>query len=269
MALENQEADDAAFDAGYSDEVTPTETPAAAPKEPVAEVAPVEVAPVDPLVEIRAQLAKFEQGHSTLAGHIGGLQRTTKELNERLATGLSAATQVADAPTQAQVQAAVASPAKWEKLKGEFPEWADATDENIDAKIAARLGAQQFDPAAFDRMISDRMAGQTNAMRKEIIDSTLDAVLDGWQAEVASPRFTTWLAAQPEPVKALANSDRVGDAARMLKLYDKSINAPAPSAKKPVDARQKRLEAAIAPRGTGGIATPRSELDEFEAGYAS
>ena len=275
MELETQAADDGEFESGYTDAAKPTETPASDVVTPESNATPEPAAvtppPVDPIVEMRAQLEKFQKGHDTLAGHIGNLTRTTKEINDRLAAASAATKQVDDAPSQAQVQAAAGSTAKWEKLKDEFPEWADATDENIDAKISARISAQQTDADAFDRRMSEKVASETAKVRQEMIASTLEVVMDDWQAEVKSPAFAAWLSAQPDTVKAWAESERVGDAARMLKLYDKAKQAtakPAVTNAKTADARQKRLEAAVAPRGSGGAAASRSELDEFEAGYA-
>lgn len=283
MDKEAQAADDAQFESGYTDEQS-TETPTASSEKPESNAAPDPVAneaaaaaevkpePVDPIAELKAQLDKLQKGHDKLAGNVGGLARDTNEIKDRLATGNAAAKSVGDAPTQAQVQAAAASPAKWEKLKDEFPEWASATDEMVDAKIAARLGAQQIDTEAVNRLVSQQLEGQTAKVRQEIISSTLEVVLENWQEEVSTPAFEKWLNAQPAEVKALASSEKVGDAARMLKLYEKAKQAPVPSvpsASKDVDARQKRLQAAVAPKGSGGVASSRSELDEFEAGYAS
>jgi hypothetical protein len=279
MDKEAQAADDAQFESGY-DDVTPTGTPAIDTAKPESNAAPAEAIaetlakpePVDPIVAMQAQLEKFQQGHDKLAGHIGNLTRATKDIADRLATGNAAAKNVGDAPSSSQVQAAAASPAKWEKLKGEFPEWAEATDENIDSKIAARLGAQQIDVDAVNRLVSQQLEGQTARVRQEIVSSTLEVVLENWEDEVKTPAFGKWLDVQVESVKALARSDKVGDAARMLKLYDKAKRAPvqpAASASNNAAARQKRLEAAIAPRGSGGAAASRSEMDDFESGYAS
>jgi hypothetical protein len=254
-------ADDGQFESGYSE---PTETPAQA-KQPEVKEAVAE--PVDPLQAVIARLDKFEASHSTLAGHIGGLQRSQKDMQSTLAAAQAATKTVSDAPTQAQVKDAMTNPAEWDALKNEFPEWATATEKYMDAKLATLRAPQALDPAAIEKIVGERVAGESAAVRKEIIDASLDAVFPDWQVDVKTPAFAAWLKTQPAAIADLGASEKVGDAARMLKLYEMSKQAkPVTEPIKQVSTRQKRIEAAINPKGAGGHAAGSSDVDEFESG---
>jgi hypothetical protein len=283
MAIEQDQAEaDAAFAAGYDDK--PTETPAAVKPEAAAKEDPkpaevkAEPAKEEPVAEptlqdVLARLDKFEQGHGKfqqthdkLAGHIGRLERSYREIESKMATGQAAAKTVDDAPTQAAIKAASDDPQEWSTLKSQYPEWAAATEK----MVAAR--APSFDANAFEAKVNAAIDGKTAEMQSRIIDSSLNAVFPGWRTEVAAPAFAAWMATQADDVKTLSASADIGDAARMLKLYEASKAAPAPAADQQAAAkepspREKRLAAAVNPKGTGGHAPGRTELDEFEAGY--
>lgn len=258
-------ADEAQFDAGYNAQ-EPTETPVPAKEPEPKAVEPKETKPAEPSIkDVISRLEKFEASHSTLAGHIGGLQRSQKEIQERLAAATAATKTVADAPTQAEMKDAMADPQEWAALKASYPEWAKATEQIIDAKVKSRPG---FDPAEVDKIVAERVAGETAAVRREMIDSHLDAIVDGdWNAEVRTEKFAKWFEGQSEAVKALGESSKMTDAAKMLRLYEASKKVPAAEPKKDVSTRQKRFEAAVTPKGAGGHAATNSDLDEFEAGY--
>lgn len=266
MGTETQDAD---FESGYGS--TPTETPAPSAKpettDPTPEPVEVVLAPVDPVKELMARFDKFEAGHNKLAGHIGGLQRTQQEIQTALAAAQAATKTVADAPTQAQVKDAASSPAEWEKLKEGYPDWALATEKLLDSRMPPT-----FDAKAFEDKIMQEMQGKTEAMQEKIVNAALNAVFPGWAKEAKTDAFKAWLAAQPDDVKALSASDEIADAATMLKLYEASKTAkpaPAPTPKPEISAREKRLAAAVNPRGTGGHASGSTDLDEFEAGYSA
>lgn len=263
MGMEDQAADDAQFSAGY--EGKPTETPAAKPADKQ-DAAPAP-APVDPLAELAARFEKIEKSHSTLAGHIGGLQRSQQEIQAALATANAAARTASSAPSQAEVKQAAADPQEWAALKEQYPEWATATEKLVESRQS------NFDAQAFEAAVDKKLEGQSEVMQQKIIDSALGAFFPGWKKEIKSPEFKAWMDAQPDDVKALSQSSDVGDAAQMLKLYDAFKKTP-PAAQKSTpkadtSAREKRLAAAVAPKGTGGHADGASDEDEFEAGYRS
>lgn len=268
-------AAEAAFAGGYDDK--PTGRPAV--EEPEAGAAAVqeeeapkvddqpaaEPAKPDPLADVIARMDKIQQSHDKLAGTLGRVQQTNEQLQAQLAA--KAASAVADAPDQADIKRAVADPAEWASLKQEFPEWGNAFESLLEARMP------KFDADAFEQKVNQAIEGKAATIQAKIIDASLNAVFPGWKQDVASPEFAAWLEAQPDDTKALRNSDDVGDAARVLKLYAGRTAPAAPAAqgepKKDTSARKERFAAAVAPKGTGGHAGGRTELDEFEAGYSS
>ena len=259
-----------AFDSGYDDK--PTETPAAV-VELASELqddapAPAAVETPDPLKDVLARFDKLQQSHDRLAGNLGRVQQNYEQVQLQLTAAQAAQKTVDDAPGKQAMQRAAEDPVKWAALKKEFPDWAEATEE-----LLASRPTQVFDATAFKAELTREMQGQTQAMQEKIIDASLNAVMPGWRSEVAQPGFNTWIGSQPEAIQALRLSDDVGDAARMLKLYDAFKSRPAPAkvdAPKPdTSARTKRLAAAVGPKGSGGYATGTTEADEFEKGYSS
>ena len=270
MSLNNQ-VDDAQFESGYSAEPTETPEPVAKQEDKPEPAAVAEPQAVDQFKEVIARLEKFEKGHATLAGHVGGLQRSQKEIQNTLAAASAASKTVVDAPTQSQVMEAMSDPEEWAGLKSEYPQWALATEKIIDAKVSQIKPQSPIDQAAIDKMVSDRVAGETAAVRTELINSHLDSIVDGdWLKEVNTAQFSQWIDSQSADVKALAESSKTTDAAKMLRLYESHKKAALEQKvepKKDVSTRQKRIEAAINPKGTGGHAANVSELDDFESGY--
>lgn len=279
MSVEDQAAADAAFTAGYDGQ--PTETPVEKvepakdvkdePKAGEAAAEPAKEAQPVTLESLLQRIEKFEQGQGKnsdkLFGHIGRLERSYRELQTAQATGQAAAKTVDDAPSQSAIKAAAEDPQEWATLKSQYPEWAAATEK----MVAAR--APSLDVKAFEDKVYAAIDGKTAEMQSRIIDSSLNAVFPGWRTEVNSDAFKAWMGAQSDEVKALGASDDVGDAARMLKLYDASKTVkpePSPTPTKPeISAREKRLAAAVTPRGTGGHAGGSTDEDEFTAGYNS
>jgi hypothetical protein len=221
------------------------------------------------LTEIIAKLEAIEKRQRNVEGHIGGLTSQQKKLHEAMEAARRAAPD-ADAPSKAQVTQAVANPDKWEKLKGEFPEWAEATEDLLGARLAGVQQGPQVDPAEIDRKLEERLKNATKELRQEIVDATLDGVYPGWKEEVNTESFGKWLEAQPTDVKALAESTSVGDAARMLRLYD-THKQNDPSTRITQERKQKLEAAATLPKG---VRVPKAkspddmspeELWEYEA----
>ena len=224
----------------------PTEKPAAAEKAPVV---------ADPIKEISERLARIEGSHNTLAGHIGGLKRSETEMRQLLAAANAATRKVDNSPSRAELQRAVADPAEWAVLKRQHPAWAAATEKGMDARIAARLAEQAspFDQAAIDRMVAQRVAGETAAVRSEMIDSHLDAIVGSgdWRREINSPAFDAWIQGQRPEVQALADSAKMTDAAKLLRLFEQT-RANTRQADSLTQKRQQTLDSAssVPQRGT-------------------
>lgn len=248
-------SDDSQLEAGYSDA-------------PV--VIPEPVKP-DPLKELSDKFEKLEVRTRNAEGHIGGLNHQQKLLQENLqAASNKAATQVSSAPTQAQVTEAAANPAEWDALKADFPEWSTATEKFLDAKLS-RI---KPDPTAITKLQTEFGTKLDMARYEDALDA-LDVTFEGWRAETSATEpsgaaFRKWMATQTPEVQALADSNKFSAAARMLRLYEKSKVKPVPKVepKPEISTRQRRLEAAVNPRGSGGLdGSARTELDEMEEGY--
>lgn len=201
----------------------------------------------DPVAELAEKMAKLEGQLRNVSGHIGGLNDGQKQLREMLTAANAATAAVKDAPTQQQVKEAMQSPEEWETLKKDFPEWSDATEKFLDAKLAGL--SPSIDPAAIDRIVAERVAKETAAVRSEAVDAHLDGIVDGdWREQVKTEDFNKWMQGQPDDIQALGESAKLTDAARMLRLFVKSKEAN--PAQQIMQQRSAKLDAAAGvPRG--------------------
>lgn len=259
--MNEQEVESADLESGYSDAPEPATAPEPVVAAPVAE---------DPTKALLDRIEKLEARTRNTEGHIGGLNHQQKVLQETLQAASKAASKVDDAPTQAQVTEAMANPAEWESLKGDFPEWASATEKLLEAKISRIPRAQPaVDPQIVARM-EQTFDAKLDAARYEDALDALDATFEGWREYRLTPEFKKWQSEQTPEIQQLGDSRKFSDAAKMLRLYEKSKvkPEPAPDPKDQILTRQRRLQAAVTPRGSGGNDTARrTELDEMEEGY--
>jgi len=260
MTGETEVMDDAAaeadFAAGFDD--TPTETPDVT-KEPaneVEEVAEVEQPKLAQITEAQYQdllsraasldemRATQEKSFGTAFGKIGGIERV---LNQLQAPGGGVEVTAED----------------FAEMQSEFPELAELQIKGLN-KVLGKLKGGSVDTKAIEALVSTR----TEGTRKQLIDASLDAIVDGdWMEEVRSDKYQQWIAAQPENIKALEASDSVRDASRLLRLF-KAAPAAAP-VKQQTSTRKQQLEAATTPRGTGGYTPAKTDIDDFNAGFSS
>lgn len=229
------------------DEVTAERSgkPVKQPEKPAPAPAVAETPPVDPLDAIRAEIAelsKLKDRVRNAEGHIGNLTGSQKEIREYINASKTAAN-TTNGPSATAINAAAQDPEEWANLRKAFPEWALATEKLVDSR------KQNFDARAFEEQLMERVAGETKAVREEIINTSLDAVFPGWKAECASEGFKSWFAGQPKEIQDLGNSSSVGDAVKMLRLYETS-KANDPAAKLQAQ-RQKTLESATSLPKTG------------------
>lgn len=259
MAGEEQEAvdtsaNDAAAQAAFDAEVggAPTVTPepkTAEEVKPEVKPEPEPEAKEEPAVEY-AQITKAEladlmakAGQVDKAfGKIGGIERVLQQLQ---------------APGQVEV-----NEEDYAALTAEFPELAKTLIEAQKKTLSRIKGSASVDPAAVDRIVSEQV-GKT---RMELIDSTLDAIVDGdWRADRHSEEFIKWENEQPADIKALVESDSLRDATRMMRLWKahKDAPKPAPAPAPKTSSRKQQLEAAAAtPKGTGGAVQANPNSDE-------
>ena len=201
------------------------------------------------LTQALARVEKLEGRTRNVEGHIGGLTSQQKVLNETFAAARSAAAEVKDAPTQAQIKQAIANPEQWDRLKEDFPEWSDATETYIDHKLKGITPGA--DVETVNRLVSQAVSAAsvqiTQEVEAKIIDKSLNAVFPGWRKE--QPEIQAWVQTQSPEVKAWALSNEVEDAASLLSLwYDAKKSNPAQQI---LDQRKQKLNQAVAaPRGT-------------------
>ena len=222
------------------------------------------------LTEALNKIDKLSDRQRNVEGHIGGLTRNQNSMRENMTAAASAAAAVRDAPTKAQVTEALADPQEWDALKKDFPEWATATEKFLDARLSHVGKSSAVDVKAIEAMVTERIKGETAAVRQEIISSSLDAVFPGWADDVKTDGFGRWLGSQEAEVKALSESPHVGDAAKMLRLYEEAKRAN-PTTALLEQRKQKLANAAAAPRGvkTSAVKSPDDmsgqELWDYEA----
>lgn len=223
-----------------------TETdPAPAPEQ--AKDEPAKPTTEEQLASALAEIEKLKTRQRNVEGHIGGLNDQQKAIKEQLQAARSAAAEVKDAPTPDQLKAAASNPQEWEQLKEEFPEWSKATEGFLNAKLSGlKAGA---DEATVQRLVGEAVEKTKGELTQKIVDTALNAVFPGWKADINTPEFAEWVNTQASDVQALAASDDIGDAARMLSLYRESKKAN--PAQQILDQRKQKLQASVAaPRGS-------------------
>lgn len=236
--------------------VAPTPAAPAAPVDPYEGLHPAVRAKLEAQDQLADRLRKTE-------GHIGGLVSENKRIKDELAAAKAAAEAVRTAPSQAQVAQAKASTEKWDQLKTDFPEWADALEE--------RLGATaQPDLDGLRNQIRDELTPQltqqiSSQLKAEIAAETEGRLVNiahrGWKDTVKSAEFISWYDAQPADMKALGASPTAEDAIALLDSY-KAATAGKPSAAQIKQQRQQRMqEAATVARGNQGGAPVKSTDD--------
>lgn len=281
------DAEIAASASGTLEPAVKPELPAPVVKtEPAATITPpaTPTPPEDPFQglhpAVRARLEAVDGLSNRLRnaeGHIGGLSSANKRLETELDAAKAAAKTVQNAPTVAQVATTKVGSEKWDQLKTEFPEWAEAVEE--------RLGAQQGTQPDIDALrnqireeLTPQLTGAISATLRAENDAKLESRLvniihRGWTNTVKTPEFSAWMLTQPQDVQALGASEVAEDAIDLLNKF-KADTKPAADAPPPVDPakvaeqRRKRLqEASSVARGNANLAPTKSEADMSEQEY--
>lgn len=260
--------------------------------QPAAQVDPVEVVKVDPVTPaatpatpavvddpfaglhpaVRTRLEAMDGLSNRLRnaeGHIGGLSSANKRLESELAAAQAAVKVVQSAPTAQQVAKANVTSEKWDQLKTEFPEWAEAVEE--------RLGVQgtQPDLEALRNQIREELTPQLTSSISAALKADIEAKTEtrlvnvahrGWTNTVKTPEFSAWMQAQPADVQALGASPVAEDAITLLDQYaahrQQAVTTPPVDPAVILAARAKRLqEAASVARGNANLAPTKSTDD--------
>lgn len=177
---------------------------------------------LDALESQVSQIPQLVQTVKTAEGRVAAMQR-------ELDVAKQAAKAVGNAPTNAQIAAAKQSTEKWDLLKEEFPEWADATAEYVAATLAgfSPQQVQQLDPAEVEKLIEQRLERERVQMAQAVEEAKVEAKYEDWREIVKTDDFTNWFSAQTAEVQALAQSTKGRDAVRMLDLFHKAKETPA------------------------------------------
>jgi hypothetical protein len=229
-----------------------------------------EPAAADPLAglpeEVKAALGKIsqlEQANAQLLHHVKTAEGRVAAMQREFAQAKAAQSAVApqDAPSQGQMSAAAKNPEKWEQLKQDFPEWADAMEEYVAAKLGGvKPAAPGLDPQAVAAFVHQQVSRTKAEMTRTIEEARVEGRYDNWKEQVNSTDFIQWFTVQKPEVRALANSTSARDAIHMLDLFNDSKKRSATEIKQE---RGARLAAAATVRP--GQTPPPKTLDDMSA----
>jgi hypothetical protein len=222
--------------------------PAAKPAEPVD---PRDIKP-EYVSALERQVSELSGLVKSSIGRVGSLQSTVDKLVK--------------APTQAQVAAAIGSSAKWDALKKDFPDFAEAVEERV-AAVAATPGV---DPAAILEEAKSFAAEQVSTTHIKTAKTLANLVEPDWETVGKSNEFHAWLETQPAETFAKAvKASAEWDAATVVQLVRefKSASAPARAAPQRGSATgsRQRLASAAVPTGVTGARVVNEDALEGEA----
>lgn len=267
-----QEANDA-FEAGFSQErPTLEEAPEVEAKqeepEQQPEPEPPKVDPWDGVPQVvREQLEavsgklssvdKISDRIRNIEGHIGGLSSQVKQF---VAASKAVAKTGVEAPTDAQIEKAAQSSEKWQAIKEDYPDWAEALEERL---AQEKHAAPDLD--GIQRKVDESVGSINNTLRAELRrahETIVEIKHPEWRKDVNTSEFKSWFETQPADLKALAASENAADAIRLLDVY-KSVS------KKTKQDKEQRLRSAVTPQGTAAKPNTINDDDAFERGFAS
>lgn len=271
--VENQDVDvaqndDSAFAAGFNEargDEPPADELAAAPEPQASEDAPEtpaaeEPAPQQTLIaglteeQVKALLLKAGEV-DTLAerieksfGKFGELNRTIQQLQQQRSGGQLSA-------------------ASLKRLSEEFPEMAEMLASDLNEALSGTGGAGQpaFDPDQFDQVLSARVADIKIGLEREMEKRLLKREHRDWETVVTSDDFKLWRA----NVLPAEESERLGNSWDSEFIADKLTEFKAWKGKAAAskENKQKRLEAAVTPRGDAGGPPTLNDDEAFLAGF--
>ena len=213
---------------------------------------------------VKAKLAKIddiEKANANLLHHVKTAEGRVAAMQRELEVGRRVKQELEknDSPTQKQIKSAGKNPEKWENLKQDFPDWATAIEEYVEAKSVS-----QAQPTGIDeKTLSGYIANQTQALRqdleKDIERSKIENRHADWQATVASSEFQTWYNNQPNEVRSLGASFKAKDAIKVLDMYESTKKKPVDEIKQ---TRTAKLAQAASPDKRNQTPPPKS-LDDM------
>lgn len=190
---------------------------------------------------------------SSSEGRFAAIQREFQQARQA-----AASVPAQDAPTQTEMAAAAKNPEKWEALKKDFPEWADAMEEFVSVKLSSVAPQTPgIDPRVVAKFVHDQVAQSESRFDRRLKEARIEGKYPDWIDLVNSPEFSEWAISQPPEIAQLAHSDKADDAIRMLDMYHEAKQKSAASIKQN---RAGRLAAAATVR-PGQTPPPRSLED--------
>ena len=233
---ENVDVDPASVDPDVAD---------AEDADPYAGLSPALKARLEKLDASLAKTVELEQKVKTAEGRVAAMQREQD-------VAKNAAKTVGSAPSTAQIDSARADTGKWDALKTDFPEWADATEQLLAARLAG------LKPSETKGLSPTEVAALVD---KAVEESKVDAKHPDFKdAILATPEFGTWYAAQDDKVKALGASVKAKDAISLLDMY---AEAQKTSATEIAAGRKNKLAAAVNAKPGQSAATPGKHVDQM------
>lgn len=192
-----------------------------------------------------------------IEGHIGGLSSQVKQF---VAASKAVAKTGVDAPTEAQIEKAAQSSEKWQAIKEDYPDWAEALEERL-----AQEKRAVPDLDGIQRKVDESVGSINNVLRTELRrahETIVEIKHPEWRKDVNTKEFKSWFESQPNDLKQLAASENAADAIRLLDVY-KSVS------KKTKQDKEQRLRSAVTPQGTSAKPNSINDEDAFERGFAS
>ena len=238
------------------------ETP---PVEPPPEAEPEAVDPFDSLPDaVKAKLAEIDQikeANAQLLHHVKTAEGRVAAMQREFEQARKAQQQVApsEAPSQQAIASAAANPEKWEQLKQDFPEWADAMEGYVSSKLSAIQVPQGLTPEQVSNYVNQKVAESKAEIGRQLEEAKIEGKYENWRELVNTSDFASWYAVQNPDIKQLANSQSAKDAIKMLDLFHEAKARPAEQIKQE---RGARLAAAAAPT-KGNVAPPPRSVDDM------
>lgn len=214
--------------------------------EPAQSPAPAAPSAEERLARIEQMMTQMGSQVASFGGRVSALQRELAQAeNARKAMGSAA-------PTKEQVAEAKKDPEKWKQLKEDIPEWGEAIEE----LVAARMPAQA--PTAAPQQPVDVEA--IKAQIKQDLELDLIATkYPDWRAVSQTNEFKNWFNAQPETFRRLGESTRGAD---VIHVFDEFGKAKARNVTDIRQNRQARLGAAAGVGQQPGRALPAVKREE-------
>ena len=302
MSVEDQQAENAAFEQGFAQASgQPSPTPAAPAADAVEAVAQAGAAPAaDHTEEVTnqpeasnhqpegAQVPEGKESSNDLEDDpvvLDGFKRSeVKRLLEQASKVTDLEQQLRKAhgkigelntriqpkaPAQPAAPAHTAAPELPQELKQfeqDFPEFATYAKALLQAQQPA---AQAAPPAQEEQTVATAASPASAELDPVVIElAVMDRMHSGWREKVAGQEFSLWLAAQGQEVQsAFAAADTAQAMAAVIGQFDQWEAAKAAQAQKHAKGKQ-RLAAAVTPQGNAP--QPQAALTEdqaFEMGF--